>query len=100
MHRRQAERTVSAGNGTGEPADSRWPEFPETRWSKFPEPAKLEIAHGDTIRVSYFIVPYCTGAVGAGVTLDMRSVQVTKKADAWTRPAADFGFSDEVASST
>jgi hypothetical protein len=56
---------------------------------------KLVIAHGDTIRVSYFIVPYVTGAIGAGVTLDMRCVQVTKQCDAWEQSAADYGFNDD-----
>jgi hypothetical protein len=53
---------------------------------------KLAIAHGDIIRVSYFVVPYFTGAVGAGVTLDMRCVQVLKQCNAWELSAADYGF--------
>lgn len=51
---------------------------------------KLEIGHGDTIRVSYSFNEYSTAAVGAGVSLDMVYVQVAKQATAWTRPASEF----------
>lgn len=55
---------------------------------------KLEIRHGDTIRVSSYMVPYFTGAAGAGITLDLRSVQVKRHAAASTRTAEDYGFAD------
>ena len=57
------------------------------------ENQKLEIANGDAIRLSYTISAYSTAAVGPGVTLDLRYVQVLKKASAPT--AAGFGFSCE-----
>jgi hypothetical protein len=59
---------------------------------------KLEIEDGDTIRVAYFISTFYTPVVGAGVTLDMRSVQVFEQARAKVRTANDYGFSEDAKS--
>lgn len=59
---------------------------------------RLEIEDGDTIRVAYFITSYFTPVVGAGVTLDLRSVQVFEQVSAKTRTAKDYGFNEDVAS--
>lgn len=59
---------------------------------------RLEIQDGDTIRVAYFITTYFTPVVGAGVTLDLRSVQVFKQVSAQSRKAKDYGFNEDAAS--
>lgn len=54
----------------------------------------IKLGGGSTIRVSYNMMPFYTALVGAGVSLQMASVQVINLVE-WGADASRYGFEDE-----
>tara|TARA_Y100001938_G_scaffold136972_1_gene200585 strand:- start:885 stop:1487 length:603 start_codon:yes stop_codon:yes gene_type:complete len=59
------------------------------------DPESINIGSGSTIKVSYSIFPYYTAMVGAGISLQMKAVQIINLVEFHGGDAQGFGFTEE-----
>lgn len=71
-------------------------------WSRHPavfdsqnkavDPKKVQIWSGSILKVAYSLEPFCTSAVGAGVSARLEAVQIIELVSGGNRDAAGYGF--------
>ena len=60
-----------------------------------PLPAKTAVWGGSKIKVAFELVPFFVAAVGAGISLRMKAVQVLELVSGGQRDAESYGFDEE-----
>tara|TARA_R100001510_G_C7656222_1_gene216026 strand:- start:2130 stop:2747 length:618 start_codon:yes stop_codon:yes gene_type:complete len=78
-------------------AGNKWPQRPKIFDSKgnLQDPKSIAVGSGSTIKVSYSVYPYFTAMVGAGLSLQLKAVQVLDLVEYGGASAGSFGFDTE-----
>jgi len=79
------------------PTGRQWEQRPALfdKTGKPISPESVNIGSGSTIKVSYNIFPYYTAMVGAGISLQMKAVQIINLVEYNGGDAQGFGFTEE-----